>query len=615
MGIFRLFPIACIAALLVNGEIHCEEDKTTADSIPTYRMKEIVVTAKRIPMPVEDLALSVSILGIKDVQTSLSNSSTDLAGILPGVFIERTGDFGRSDVSIRGLGSRGRYSLVLVNGRPEKMALFDCTVTHSFPLHDVERIEVIRGASSLLYGSGAMGGVMNIIQRRIRSDVEIDLEAAGGSNDTWIASGRLGGQMGGLSGVLSIDHRESNGHVEHSAYEGTDVHAGGDINMGHRFTLSVFGKYFDGHKEEPIRFTDDPATVSNTWNDYERGSFDVHLKGEKGRHTMDVRYYRNFGEHSFSDGWHSKDATDGVTVHASAHPGGNLRLNGGADYRYQQGELLDTKGAEWSKWEAGVYLEATYDLADLITLSAGARYNNDEASGDGTSPSFGVVWRPAGGTSVRVLASHGFRSPQINELYMFPSSNDSLEAERVWNYEIGLHQELPGRMVLDIAAFRIEGTGMIELVATSQPPPLFIYRNTGEITFNGVEATLSGKWNNGLEGGISYSWLDPGEWTRGRPGRKYDVMLGYSRRRFTLRAGVQRVEDYYAGNGHSDPIDPYTVINLYGESVITSGASLFAGVNNLLDEQYATYVDLPSGAAGLYEMPGITFITGIRYAY
>lgn len=590
-------------------------EESATDSIPMYRMKEIVVIGWRAPMLVEDLALSVSFIREKEIQTTLKNSSTDMAGVLPGVFIERTSDFGRSDVSIRGLGSRGRYSLVLVDGRPEKMALFDCTVTHSFPLHNVERIEVIRGASSMLYGSGAMGGVMNVIPRRVRNDIEIDLRAAGGSYDTWVANGRLGGRKGRLSGILGADYRESNGHIEHSAYKGTDIFAEGEIVLNSSFVLSVSGKYFDGYKEEPIRFTDDPATVSNTWNDYERGSIDVHLKEERDRRSMDLRLYRNFGEHRFSDGWHSKDATNGAMFYASVGLIEDLALNFGADYRHQQGKLPDTDGAEWNKWEAGGYLAAEYTIAGQVLLSAGSRYNYDEVAGDEMSPSFGVVWRPSDGTSIRTLASHGFRSPQLNELYMFPPSNDALKAEKVWNYEIGLRQELPWQIEFDIAAFRMDGNDMIELVPNSSPPPRNIFSNIGKFEFNGIEATLSGKWKNGLGGRFSYSWLDPGEWTRGRPGLKYDLMFAYSRKAFTFRVNGQRVEDYYAGNDRTDPIDSYTVIDVYGESTIALGVRAFAGINNLFDEEYSVFVDLPGGEAGLYGMPGITFIGGFKYAY
>jgi len=88
---------------------------------------------------------------------------------LPGIFSHRTGDFGRRDVEIRGIGQRGVRLAVLVDGRPEKMGIFNCSVTHSFPLDNVERIEVVRGPSSVLFGPDAMGGVVNIITRRPQS--------------------------------------------------------------------------------------------------------------------------------------------------------------------------------------------------------------------------------------------------------------------------------------------------------------------------------------------------------------------------------------------------------------------------------------------------------------
>lgn len=597
-----------------SGRVSENVSKTEkADSLPLYWLNEIVVTGRRAEARVEDLALSVSIIGRDEIGSANRNSSTDLAGVLPGIFIDRTGDFGRSDVSIRGLGSRGRYSLVLVDGRPEKMALFDCTVTHSFPLNDVERIEVVKGASSMLYGSGALGGVMNVIPRQVREDYELDLKASGGSHDTWVANGRIGGRKGKLTGHVSADHRESAGHVEHSAYKGSDVRAGGMIEFDHRFSLSLSGKYFDGYKEEPLRATDDLSVIADTWNEYRRGSFDLHLKGNGDIYSGSARYYRNFGEHRFSSGWYSRDATDGVMIYGRFNPLQDLFLNCGADYRYQQGRFPDEAGSGWGKWETGAYLAGEYSIASRIIVSAGARYNRDSIAGDQLSPSAGVVWRPADGSSLRALVSHGFRSPQINELYMFPSSNEDLEAERVWNYETGLRQVLPWNMTVDLTVFRSEGRGMIELRPNGSPPPLMIYANTGRFEFTGIEGSLSGRWGSGLGGTISYSWLDPGEWTTGRPGRKLDVHVSMARKKYMIETRGQLVGEYYAGNGRTLPIEPFAVIDVYAEAAIAPGLRFFGGINNILDERYAIYADLAGGAAGLYEMPGIALMAGLKY--
>ncbi len=585
------------------------------DTLVQYRMKEIVVTATRMKSPLENLPLSVSFIGPKEIDTSTRNSSTDLAGTLPGVFIMRTGDFGRSDVSIRGLGSRGRRSLVLVDGRPERMALFDCTITHSFPLHDLERIEVVKGPSSTLYGSGAMGGVMNVIPRVVRNPLEIDLRASAGSYETYITNGRLAGRRGALAGSVSADYRESAGYVPNSAYRGTDVIAAGEAEINESLKLKVRGKYFDGYREEPLRSTDDPSGISDTWNDYARGSFDLGLKGEGDSYHYNAGYYHNFGEHKFSDGWHSKDATDGVIVYGRTRPAGGLEISGGGDYRYQRGSLPDETDAKWDKWEAGVYVMAEYSLGEMLRFSAGTRYDYDGVSGDEWSPSFGLVWQPLGGTSLRATASQGFRSPQISELYMFPPSNENLEAETVWNYEAGLRQEIPWGLELDLSVYRMDGEKMIDLVPNASPPPMMIYANTGDFVFDGLEASLEGNWKYGIGAGVSYSRLDTGEFTRGRPGTKVDFGLFRYGQRWNLRLSGMYVGDYYAGDDSTDPIPSYTVVNIYGEAAVTAGIWAFAAMDNIGDANYSIYADLPSGQAGLYLMPGRMVRVGVKYGY
>ncbi len=294
-----------------------------------------------------------------------------------------------------------------------------------------------------------------------------------------------------------------------------------------------------------------------------------------------------------------------------AAPG--LDLGWGADFRYQQGRLVDTPGAEWSKREGGAYLTAEYSMKEVVILSAGYRYNRDEIAGAESSPSFGIVYRPSAATSIRGIVSSGFRSPQINELYMYPSSNPDLDAERVWNYEAGFRQALAGGIDADISVFRTEGRNMIELVANAESPPPFMFENTGSFEFTGAELSLSGKWRCGMGGSFSYSWLDPGDWTAGRPGSKLDMELSMRRGRYLLEMRGQRVDKYYAGNGSTLRIDPYTVIDLYAEAGMASGVRFFAGVDNVLDEQYNIYADLAGGSAGLFSMPGISLSAGIKY--
>jgi len=587
--------------------------ETPRDSIPRYRLEEIVVTAKRAETPVEDLAFSVSILSKREIELSLANSSTDLAGSLPGVFVQRTGAFGRSDVNIRGLGSRGRRAVVLVDGHPERMALFDCTVTHSFLLHDVERIEVVRGPASVVYGSGAMGGVMNVIPRRATPDGELRIRTAAGTFNTMMATGGAGKDWGPASGALSIDYRSSDGHLENSAYEGFDAAGRIGVSLPGGMELALSAKYFEGCKEEPLLLTSSPGEVSDTWNDYRRGSTDLFLEGSDRGIEYQGRYYHSFGEHEFSDGWHSRDATDGVTFHVSGRPAASLELACGADARRQWGELLSGDQGEWDKWEGGVYGTVEYSAADLFILSGGLRYNSDEFAGSILCPSAGLIMIPRQGTTLRANVSRGFRAPQLNELFMFPSSNADLDAETVWSYEVGLRHRLSKHATLDLTAFTMRGADLIAVLPNPAGPPPILFQNGESFEFRGVEAGLGATCGRRLEGAISYSYLDPGRWTKGRPGSKLDLSLALRTGAGILRLTGRHVDDYYASNDHEDEIEPYTLVGLYMETIRIKGIRLFAGLDNLLDEEYALFVDLPGGEAGLYSMPGRTFVFGLKY--
>lgn len=585
-----------------------------ADSLRVWPGPEIVVTGKRFRSPVEECARSVSVLGRRRVRGSHANSSTDLAGRCPGVFVHRTGRFGRSDVCIRGLGSRGRRSLVLVGGRPETMALYGCTITHSFLLHDVERIEVVRGPSSVLYGSGAIGGVMNIIPRAVGPGLDLEMRGGGGSNGTGVATGRLawGGER--FYAAASADRRVSDGHVEHSGYRGYDVigRAGALLSPSLRFEIG--GKFFDGYKEEPLRSTDDPATIARTWNDYERGSAEASLAGQAGEIDVEARWYRNFGEHRFDDGWHSRDRTDGLAVHLCGRPVDGLEVGGGADLRLLWGESLGAPVGEWEKRDGGIFATAEYRPAAAVILSGGLRLHADQYAGRELCPSAGIVLHAGGSTVFRASVARGFRVPQLNELFMFPVSNPDLEAERVWNVEAGVRRSFGDLLAVDLSVFRMTGDGFVDLAPNPDAPPLFRFDNVGEVFFTGIEASADAQWRGLLSGGLSLSLLDTDGRTRGRPGVTAGAWIAVEHERGTARLEGRRIDEYYAGDDETLPIDAWTVLDLDVGIPVSGGAVFWVGVDNLAGERCDVFVDLPSGQAGLYRMPGRTFVAGLRWS-
>lgn len=604
------FPLILLMAFCIDT---FSEEKTE-DKEVWRESHSIVVTATRSEKKVKDLSATVSVLTRGEIELAVANSSTEILSILPGIFVQKTGQFGRSDLIIRGLGDNGKRILVLIDGRPEKMGLFGCTITHSLPLDNVERIEVIRGSLSIPYGTDAMGGVVNIITRKIEKGFETDFLTSYGSYATEVLRLRHGGNVKSLNYYLTFDRRKSEGHIPHSSYKGKDFTARFGYKIGRNIELSITGKYFDGYKEEPLRSTDPSNLISNLWNDYERGSIDLNIEGKWDRTSSFFKIYRNFGEHLFSDGWHSKDFTHGAILQGSRRVSSVNEIIIGAEFKNEGGESFNSPKGKWDKKEYAIFLQDQHVLFRRIILNLGARYHRDDVSGDEILPHTGIVFPIGERTNLRGSLSKGFRTPKINELYMFPSSNKNLKAEKVWNYELGLNQSFNDFLNIDISTFLMKGSNLIQLQKVLSPPPLFRFENTGEFEFKGIELSINSKISEALSMILNYSFLDPGDFTLGRAMDKADLILRFKGKRITLSGNAQYVGRYYAENYKKSKIGDYFVANTYAGLKITDNLHLFLKIENILNRNYQIYVDIPGGKAGLYRMPGRNINFGLSWS-
>lgn len=607
----RKFLCAVVFVFCVAQSGKCEE----IDTLKIYWMEEIVVTATRTEKAVKDISATVSVITREDIETSNATSCTDILSTLPGLFVQKTGSFGRADVDIRGIGDGGRRIMVLVDGRPVKMGLFGCTITHSLPLDNVERIEVVRGPLSVLYGSDALGGVINIITRKPTEPKEIDYTISYSTHNTYEHRLCAGGNRGPLSFYATADKQQSDGHLSNSAYDAKNFTVRMGYNLTDNLESILTGKYFEGYKEEPLRATDPDTLVPETWNNYERGAVDLTLNGKWKSWNGFGKVYHNFGEHNFSDGWHSRDLTNGAVFNASGRFFTGNELTLGAEFRQQGGERLSIPEGKWEKIEYAFFFHDEQNLFKRLTLAFGGRYNTDEIAGGEFCPQVGAVLNLRKGTIFRGSVNKGFRSPQLNELYLFPPSDSTLESERVWNYEAGINQELVKGINIDLVGYIIRGENLIQIEENPQPPPKYKFQNTGKFKFKGAEAGIRAQITQDIEGRVYYTYLDPGEKTKGRPGNKLDLYLKYARNKIALSLNGQYVTDYYADDNKKEPIDDYFIANTKISYAILDGLRAFLAVDNILNRKYEIYADIPGGGAGLYSMPKRTFTAGLNYKF
>jgi len=606
-----------IAILLLFYSVQASEnttENTAKTSEKEYyqveKAEEIVVTATMSPKALRDCAASVNIVGRKDLDSISSSSALNILNYIPGIFVNRSGDFGRADVDIRGLGQNCRRIAVLVDGKPEKMGLFGCAVSHAFPLDNVQRIEVIKGPASVLYGGEALGGAVNIITRLPKKKFDTEISSFFGSYNTQQYNLKHGGYLNKLQYFLSFDKRKSDGHIENSDYSGYSFTGKLVYDLMKNTSLSLQGKYFDGEKNEPGTI-DNPST--DYWNDYKRGAIDISLDHKWNRHEFFIKAYRNFGKHQFSDGFNSRDYTNGLMVRLTMHPfinnelmvGGDLRDFGGKSYGYPKGD--------WDKTEGSLFLHDEYKLHPQWILSAGLRLQFDSLYGREWCPNFGLVFHISRFTLIRASIAKGFRSPQINELYMYPAANPDLEPERVWNYELGFQQNITDNILLKGSLFHMKGSNLIETVANPDAPPMYIFANSGRFNFYGTEIELEAFFNRNFSGYIAYSYLHTGDFSRGRPGQKVDCSMLYASKPVNISLQGQYITDYYAADFSQSRIPSYFVLNSRIIVSLIKNLDLLVDVNNIFDKEYQIYGEFPGLTAGLYRMPGRNIQVGFRF--
>jgi iron complex outermembrane receptor protein len=595
----NLLPVLLLLAALGNSSV------MTVD--------EVVVTAERIRHPVRDVAASVSVVTAADLERTTARTATAALASLPGVFVQKTGAFGRNDVDIRGVGDRGCRVQVLVDGRPEKMPIYGCVVTHTLPLNNVERIEVVRGPLSVLYGSDAMAGVVNIVTRRAERALELGARIDYGSFNTRHAVASAGLKQGGFNVLFSADKAMSDGHLPNSQYNGNDLSLRAGYDFSSAFKLDFTGKYFTGVKHEPKRSTDPDTMVATGWNQYDRGGLD--LTATLGSESLGgfAKLYRTFGEHVFDpkDGWHSTDFTNGAIVHGHRRFEFNNLAQAGIEAGMLSGTWVksDTSRPTWTRNQVAVFAQDEQTLGP-VTANAGVRLSYDAISGPAFCPKGGLVARIRT-TTLRGNVNRGVRYAPLNYTSVFPPKNESLKPEVSWNFEVGVNQQITTGLNLDVAAFMLNGSDLIEAVFVPGRIPPVQFQNKGSFSFKGIEAGLqlrSGPWRSG----VAYTLTGFGANTRARAGSKLNLSAGATLAKLDLDVSFQHVARYFAAESSQSAIPAYYTFDLRAGYQILSWLGVFASVENLLDRQYDTFADLPGSQAGLYRMPRRALTAGMK---
>ncbi|MBN2000801.1 TonB-dependent receptor [candidate division KSB1 bacterium] len=605
---FKIFMLTLMLSTIVIGA------DIQTDSVK-YRFKPIVVTATKVEGAQQDIAASVSVLDESIIQSAPTRSVMELVkDYVPGVYFTERSVMGygvasgaAGGISIRGVGgSPVTGVLVLRDGRPDIMGMMGHPIPDAYSLDGVERVEVIRGPGSFLYGTNAMGGIINIISKRVQQDGFTTRFTGGvGSYNIQKLSGSHGGKIGALDYYLTAAVRKTDGHRDYSQYEGDFYTAHVGYKLSTLTSIEMNANLSNLNMDDPGPEND---PFQNHWYDLQRSGVDMSLIHLSSLGESNLKIHGNFGEHKIYDGWRSEDYTVGLMFYHNIKPWAGNIATVGFDFKNYGGDAsksvnkipaIDYGKKEMTEYAPYVHMQQM--LLKRFIASAGVRLENHNLYGNQVLPKVGLVSHVARFTSLRLSAAKGFRSPSIRELYVFPPRNQQLEPEEMWNYEIGVTQEL-GRAQLDASLFRSEGSNQIQM---KFPEMMFV--NSGEFIHTGYEMMFSWFPVEALDFSASWSKLDLQDETLNSPGKKLTTSIGYRVGRFTLGSHVIFIQDLYGDNNRRLPMGDYTVVDINASVRIVSSLTLHMALKNVLDENYQTLYGYP--------MPGRMITGDLSYEF
>lgn len=631
----RIYYILAIALAALSLKANAQAQMQ--DTAKVSALEKVVVTGSRTETSVKHLSQTVSVIGRSKIEQRLQPSLLPmLSEQVPGLFITSRGVMGygvsngaAGGISLRGLSGGSARVMVLIDGHPQYAGIFGHPVSDAYQSLLADKVEVLRGPASVLYGSNAMGGVINVVTRKIDEDgVKTNLKAAYGSYNTLETELTNRIKKGKFSSVVSGSYNRTDGHRENMEFE----QYGGYAKLGYELSdnwnayadvnVTHFNSTYPGPENAPLlegdqRITRGVASVAVA-NKYEKTSGGVNLFYNWGNHWINDGYTPSNGESPQDGRFNSFDDMMGISLHQSANlfTGNRItlgfdcfRYGGEAWTEYIKGENAGSRSDLVNKHENEIagYLDFRQDFGRWLTFNAGLRIDHHSRVGTETVPQVGLAFHLPKNVEMKLSANKGFRYPILREMYMFPPQNPNLKPERLWNCEFSFSQNLlENRLNYGINLFCIDGENLIITLPNPSGSGM-LNQNSGKIKNTGIELQAAYRICPAWSVDANYSWLKMDNPVVGAPQHKSYAGANFIKNRFSASTGLSYIAGLYTtapSNGNQEGVqESFTLWNLRAAYKISEWISLQVRGENLLDRKY----EINAG----YPMPGATFMLGI----
>jgi vitamin B12 transporter len=450
-----LMPLAAAGQdVTPSGELKVAQDvKPEAKDVKPEikKVEPVIVTATKVETPQREVGAAVTVITEDDVRTYNYSGIEEALRNVPGVEIQRSGSLGKTtSLKIRGAGAQ--QVIVLVDGMRVSSPTLGTTELSDLTLDGIDRIEIVRGPQSTLYGADAIGGVVNIITKKGQGPIQGSLWVEGGSYGTVREQANVQGSYGGFNFNLSGSRYDTGGHFNNDDSALTSFNGRIGYDFPWKGELSVTGRYTKLDLGLPV-FSTFPTTV-----------FDPNARSQSETYFYTATYKQpvldwwdvslRYGQWWNNAGFQNRPPPGTFTtisqidtrrqeteVLSSFRIGSWNVLTAGYENRAEQGV---NRGAFSAALETNSgYLQDEVRILDRLFITGGLRYDANDTFGSELTPrvSAALVIKETG-TKLRASWGKGFRTPTINDLFFPGFGNPNLQPEHSESYDAGLDQKL-----------------------------------------------------------------------------------------------------------------------------------------------------------------------------
>ena len=583
----KVYWIWAAAPLLCLHSVSGQAASAETEQIVMPQMDTVVVTATKSEKKLENIPAVVNVITAEEIAVMPGRTVGDLLADLPGISAHEPQGVGvvtPQSQTISGNGFPGA-TLILLDGQKINTPMTDYAYLTTVPVHAVERIEVIRGPFSSLYGSSAGGGIINVITK--------DGGKEGNYVRPWTQAGSFGRSDYGLdmglnrekfSFGLFIDHKQVDNYYLYEDqglddrnldYEHDRFHAKltGTLSDSTSFSLSggtISGQTGNGlsdhiglenHQDMEHPYINGQLfTQINDQLDMKLQLDWLRVVHEYHGETLEKVSYPPFGpprpmfsykqslNDSSSDRWRGDlSANYQLNENSILTVGSELVSTSAEKAIYAaDGSLLDVQGRPGTKVDeddslASLYLQQDW-IWDSLELVVGARYDNYESYGSELSPKGSLSWAYSDSGNLKFSVGKGFKAPNLSQLYSPPWSispfivyqgNPDLEAETLWSYQVSLEQQLADRRFsFRITPYFTDADNFITSVRMPDPinrgGQIMTPKNVDEVEIMGADAEFNYRPLNNLQFFLSYNYNET------RDAKTDDILDGYPRNNAAL---------------------------------------------------------------------------------